>query len=27
LDEDKVIDVKGIATRINGIYKKLDCYI
>jgi hypothetical protein len=27
LDEDKVVDVKGIATRINGVYKKLDCYL
>ncbi|MGY3211492.1 hypothetical protein [Mucilaginibacter sp. HD30] len=27
LDEDKVVDVKGIATKVAGIYKKLDCYL
>ena len=27
LDEDKVVDVRGIATKINGVYKKLDCYL
>jgi len=27
LDEDKVVDVKGIATKINGVYKKIDCYL
>lgn len=27
MDEDKVVDVKGIAIKINGIYKKLDCYL
>lgn len=27
LDEDKVVEVKGIATKINGIYTKLDCYL
>ncbi|UOE49656.1 hypothetical protein MTO98_01050 [Mucilaginibacter sp. SMC90] len=27
LDEDKVVDVKGIATKINGVYKKLECYL
>ena len=27
LDEDKVVDVKGIAVKISGVYKKLDCYL
>lgn len=27
LNEDKVVDVKGIATKKNGIFKKLDCYL
>lgn len=27
LNEDKVVDVKGIATRKNGVFKKLDCYL
>ncbi len=25
--EDKVVDVSGIATKINGLYKKLECYL
>lgn len=27
LNENKVVTVKGVATSINGIYKKLECYI
>ncbi len=27
LDEDKVVDVTGIATRENGVFKKLECYL
>lgn len=27
MDEDKVVDVQGIAVKINGDYKKLDCYL
>jgi hypothetical protein len=27
LDEDKVVDVNGIAIKVNGIYKRLDCYL
>lgn len=27
LNEDKVVNVKGIATQINGVYKKLECYL
>ena len=27
MDEDKVVDIQGIGTKINGIYKKLECYL
>ncbi len=27
LNENKIVNVNGIGTRINGVYKKLDCYI
>jgi hypothetical protein len=27
LNENKVVDVEGIGTSVNGIFKKLDCYI
>ncbi|MCX3264803.1 hypothetical protein [Pedobacter agri] len=27
LNENKVVDVVGIATQINGVYKKLECYV
>jgi hypothetical protein len=27
MDEDKVVNIKGIATKVNGVYTRLECYL